>query len=87
MKTIGMFEAKTHFSELVGDALRGETTVVTKHGKPVAEISPVQAVSRADERAVLERIRKHGREICARNGREVSAHEVKAWINEERRYR
>lgn len=40
-KTIGAFEAKTHFSALIEAAERGETVVVTKRGKPVAQIGPV----------------------------------------------
>lgn len=40
-KQIGAFEAKTHFSALIHAAERGETVVVTKNGKPVAQIGPV----------------------------------------------
>ncbi|MBD5656016.1 MAG: type II toxin-antitoxin system Phd/YefM family antitoxin [Candidatus Eremiobacteraeota bacterium] len=41
MKTVGMFEAKTQFSALVEAVLSGETILVTKNGKPVAQIVPV----------------------------------------------
>jgi prevent-host-death family protein len=41
MKTIGAYEAKTHFSELLAEVANGETVVVTKHGVPVAHIVPV----------------------------------------------
>jgi prevent-host-death family protein len=41
MKQVGIFEAKTHFSALVDDAERGESTLITRKGKPVARISPV----------------------------------------------
>jgi prevent-host-death family protein len=40
-KTVGAFEAKTHFSALIEAAERGETIVVTKKGKPVAQIGPI----------------------------------------------
>jgi prevent-host-death family protein len=43
---IGAFEAKTHFSELIGRAERGEVTTVTKHGRPVARIVPFGQVKR-----------------------------------------
>jgi prevent-host-death family protein len=36
-----MFEAKTQFSALVQSVQNGETIVVTKNGKPVAQIGPV----------------------------------------------
>ncbi len=43
MKTVGAFEAKTRFSALIDEAERGETIVVTKKGRPVAQIGPVKA--------------------------------------------
>lgn len=43
MKTVGAFEAKTRFSSLIEEAERGETIIVTKKGKPVAQIGPVKA--------------------------------------------
>jgi prevent-host-death family protein len=36
-----MFEAKTQFSALVEAVRHGETILVTKNGKPVAQIGPV----------------------------------------------
>jgi prevent-host-death family protein len=38
--TIGAFDAKNHFSELLDRALHGGETIVTKHGKPIAKIVP-----------------------------------------------
>lgn len=35
-------EAKSQFSSLVEDAIRGEETIITKHGKPVAKIIPYE---------------------------------------------
>ena len=43
MKTIGVFEGKTRFSALIADSLKGETTIVTRNGRPVAEIGPVKS--------------------------------------------
>jgi len=43
MKQVGIFEGKTHFSALVDDAERGESTLITRKGKPVARIVPVAA--------------------------------------------
>lgn len=40
MITIGAFEAKTKFSELLDRVERGEEIVVTRHGKPVARLVP-----------------------------------------------
>jgi prevent-host-death family protein len=41
MKTVGVFEAKTHFSALIERVQAGDTVLVTKHGVPVARIVPV----------------------------------------------
>ena len=38
---IGSFEAKTHLSELLQKVERGESFVITRRGKPVAELGPV----------------------------------------------
>ncbi len=35
-------EAKAQLSLLVEDAIRGEETIITKHGKPVAKIVPIE---------------------------------------------
>ena len=37
---IGAFEAKTHFSQIIEKAEKGEDFIVTKRGKPVAKIIP-----------------------------------------------
>lgn len=40
MKSIGAFEAKTHFSELLDRVSQGEVFTVTRRGKPVAKLGP-----------------------------------------------
>jgi antitoxin Phd len=42
MKTVQLREAKATFSALVHAAERGEVTVVTKHGRPVAKLVPIE---------------------------------------------
>lgn len=41
MKTVGAFEGKTHFSALLNEAASGETIIITKSGRPVAQLGPV----------------------------------------------
>ena len=41
MASIGLFEAKTHLSELIARAERGEEVVITRHNKPVARLVPM----------------------------------------------
>ncbi len=45
MESIGLFEAKTHLSELIARAERGEEVVITRHNKPVARLVPMPAAS------------------------------------------
>lgn len=41
MKTVSFTDFRTHASSLLDAVERGETVVVLRHGKPVAEIHPV----------------------------------------------
>jgi prevent-host-death family protein len=41
VESIGLFEAKTHLSELIARAERGEEVIITRHNKPVAKLVPV----------------------------------------------
>ncbi|MBT7959928.1 MAG: type II toxin-antitoxin system prevent-host-death family antitoxin [Akkermansiaceae bacterium] len=47
--TMGAFDAKNHFSELLEKALQGRETIVTKHGHPVAKIVPYTETDRPAE--------------------------------------
>jgi prevent-host-death family protein len=40
---IGAFEAKTRLSELLDQVARGRVYRITKRGKPVAELRPVES--------------------------------------------
>src|SRR5438552_5836805 len=75
--TVGAYEAKTKFSELIARAEKGESFVVTKNGRPVARISPIglvpmTAVDRERSRRVAARIR----ELAAKQGPRVSEEEA-----------
>jgi len=41
-QTIGAFEAKTHFSELLEKARQGTVFIVTRRGKAVAQLGPTE---------------------------------------------
>jgi prevent-host-death family protein len=40
MEAVGLFDAKTHLSEIVARAEAGEEVVIMRHNKPVAKIVP-----------------------------------------------
>jgi prevent-host-death family protein len=39
---IGAFEAKTHFSQIIDKVMQGADFIVTRRGKPVAKIVPIE---------------------------------------------
>ena len=49
MKTIevGAFEAKTHLSKLLDAVENGDHVYITRHGKRIAELSPVKSGKKA----------------------------------------
>ena len=87
METVGLFEAKTHLSELIARAERGEETIITRHNKPVAKIVPIMKVSPALVRQRLKAIagmQEIGREMIARGG-PITNEEILEWVREGRR--
>jgi prevent-host-death family protein len=54
--TVGAYEAKTKFSELIARAENGESFVVTRNGRPVAEIRPTKQSGHDNARRAGERI-------------------------------
>lgn len=46
--TVGAFEAKTKFSELLEHVSRGAEVTITKHEKPVARLVPFEKPSRVE---------------------------------------
>jgi prevent-host-death family protein len=55
--SIGAYEAKSRFSELVARAEKGESFLVTKNGRPVARITPAVSFDREKAYRAAERIR------------------------------
>ena len=70
--TVGAYEAKTKFSELIARAEKGESFVVTKNGRPVARITPMVSFDRDKARQAIERLR----ELRAMQGPPVSEEEA-----------
>lgn len=55
---IGAYEAKTHLPALLERVARGEQITITKHGKPVARLVPVQPASLDRRREAVERLKE-----------------------------
>lgn len=47
-QTVNVYDAKTHFSQLLARVMNGEEIIIAKSGKPVARLSPInkEVVSR-----------------------------------------
>lgn len=93
--SVGVFEGRNRFSELIEAAERGESTVVTRRGKPVArvvpyDVAPDYASLTREERiaqrnAVLEAARQLRAQITARNGRAFTHEDLMEARDEGRR--
>ena len=42
MTTVTAYEAKTHLPRLIRAVERGETVIITRHGKPVEQLGPIK---------------------------------------------
>ena len=54
MRHIQASEAKTHLPSLLDNVERGETLVITRHGKPIARLVPDEAQGVNDVRQAVE---------------------------------
>jgi prevent-host-death family protein len=64
MITMGIFEAKTQLSELAQSAASGEVVVLTKRGKPIAQIRALQDQNEwQDTQNVIDALRAFRRKI------------------------
>lgn len=61
--TIGAYEARTHFSELLARVEEGDEITITRHGTPIAQLVPIQRKSSPDQRrAAITRMRALARQ-------------------------
>ena len=87
METIGLFEAKTHLSELIARVEAGDEIVITRHNKPVAKLVPIAEVSPelvARRKRALAELQAIGRKMIARGGT-ITVEEILQWRDEGRK--
>lgn len=53
MQTVSTTEAKARLAELLRAVERGETIAITRHGKAIAHVVPVQAADRAEREQAM----------------------------------
>ena len=81
MTTVSAYEAKTHLPRLIRAVERGDTVIITRHGKPVAQLGPIQDRKREEIVAAIERIRRARPQRAS-----VSLDEILAWRHEGHKY-
>jgi len=52
MTQVGAYEAKTRLSQLLDQVARGEEIIITKHGVPVAALTPITGRQQNPEAAI-----------------------------------
>jgi prevent-host-death family protein len=80
MKQVQASAAKANLAELLDEVERGETIVITRHGRPIARLVPDEEERRrqiAQARAEIETMRKQAPR--------VTAEEILAWRDEGRK--
>jgi prevent-host-death family protein len=64
MDEVGSFDAKNRFSELLAKAERGEEIVITRRGRPVAKLVPLESAHDAEAaRAAMGQLRTLAQEM------------------------
>ncbi|MFZ9827360.1 MAG: type II toxin-antitoxin system Phd/YefM family antitoxin [Vulcanococcus sp.] len=58
MKCVGAFEAKTHLSRLLEEVERGEEVLITRHGRAVARLVPVEPPADQQRLDAISRLRQ-----------------------------
>lgn len=89
MKSVPIFEAKNRLSALIQEVEEtGESITLTRHGRPVARLTPALKQRTPEERAEIWREASEDRERLARDwpasAQPVSWEEIKADIEETR---
>ncbi len=53
MKTVNVYEAKTHLSRLIDSASSGEEIIIARHGRPVAKLVGYRAKPKTRKLGIL----------------------------------
>ncbi len=80
MDGVGVYEAKTKFPELLRRVERGETVTITRHGHPVAKLTPCDEKPRRDTEELLAQMRH------LRKGNKLKGMTIKELIEAGRKY-
>ncbi|MFH1138680.1 MAG: type II toxin-antitoxin system prevent-host-death family antitoxin [Pseudomonadota bacterium] len=79
MKTVGAYEAKTHFSQLLERVAKGEKITITKHGVPVAVLQPAESAPKKPITEIIKQLKEF------RKGQHLNGLSIREMIEEGRR--
>jgi prevent-host-death family protein len=77
--TVSSFDAKTHLSQLIQDVEKGKSITITRRGKPVARLVPVQEENETPVEYIVE-------ELASVRRRIKGVFDVEKLIREGRKY-
>jgi len=80
MKSVSVSVAKAQLLGLLDDVERGETIVITRHGKPIARLVPDEDRQRDEAQRALAEIRE-----AQKHAPHATAEEILAWRDEGRK--
>ena len=80
MKSVQASTAKAQLAELLDQVEKGETVVITRHGKPIARIVPEPDERKRDVLAVIAEIKE-----LRKHTKPATADEILGWRNEGRK--
>ena len=69
MPEIGAYEAKTHLPKLLERVQQGERFIITKHGRPIAELAPVMRQDQESIQRAIRNLRSFRDELAQRGVR------------------
>jgi prevent-host-death family protein len=82
MKSIGVYEARTHWSEMLDRVARGEEIAITRHGTPIAKLVPHSGQSKVSVEDPIAELREFRRKYKHR----LRGLTIKQMIEEGRRF-
>jgi len=80
MTTVGAYEAKTHLPELLRQVAQGQDFLITKHGVPIAKLSPPPASQKVDVSLSIQALKSF------RKGKVLGPLKLRHMIEEGRRF-
>jgi prevent-host-death family protein len=85
---VGVLEAKNRLSELLDRVERGEAVTITRHGRPVADLTPVRHKPSPDELdAIFEAVRKAREGLTLSTREELRRDREEGWDERDERLR